>query len=118
MACVPVRIKTLPLQASGYVANILSDGRSLVDCLGDLYQRLDGAHVGLGAGHFQIVHPLKVQPEVGSDSQSLSDSQCRVGSDGPSAVDDIVDAYLGYYSLYNRGLEYSNLGQHPRGIQV
>ena len=33
-----------------------------------LDKRLDGANIGLGAGHIQIVHPLEVQPVVGSHS--------------------------------------------------
>ena len=36
--------------------------------LGHLHQGLDGADVGLGAGHVKVVHPLEVQPVVGSHS--------------------------------------------------
>ena len=61
---------------------------------GCLNEGLYSADVGLGAGHVKVVHPLEVQPEVGSRPQGLSDSQGRVRRDGPATVDDVMALLL------------------------
>ncbi len=69
---------------------------------GCLNEGLNSTEVGLGAGHVKVVHPLEVQPVVGSRPQSLSDSQGRVRRDRPATVDDVVDAYRGTPIVFAR----------------
>ena len=55
-------------------------------------KRLDAVNFGCVSSEVQIIHLLKVQPEIGGCAECPPDAQRRIGRDCATAMNDFIDA--------------------------
>ena len=55
-------------------------------------KRLDAVNLGCVSSEVQVIHLLKVQPEIGGCAECPPDAQCRIGRDCATAMNDFIDA--------------------------